>query len=106
MADGDLTTLDNVKAWLGLSGDVTSSDSLLSALITAASGFVTQHLGRDLTPASYTEVYDARGGRLLLLRQAPITGVQAVSFCGKTLTTEGDPIARLLVYGSPAFPDW
>ena len=98
MADGDLTTLDNVKAWLGLSGDVTSSDSLLSALITAASGFVTQHLGRDLTPASYTEVYDARGGRLLLLRQAPITGVQAVSFCGKTLTTEGDPIA-----GTPGF---
>jgi hypothetical protein len=98
MAAGDLTTLDNVKAWLGLSSDVTTSDDLLSALITAASGFVVQYLGRDLTPTTYTEVYDGRGGRMMLLRQAPITGVQAVSFAGKTLTTQGDPVV-----GTPGF---
>ena len=98
MAAGDLTTLDNVKAWLGLSSDGTTSDSLLSALITAASGFVTQHLGRDLAPTSYTEVHDARGGRTLFLRQAPITGVQAVSFDGATLTEPGDAVG-----GAPGF---
>jgi hypothetical protein len=98
MAAGDLTDLDSVKAWLGLSSDVSANDGLLSALITAASGFVTQYLGRDLTPATYTEVYDARGGRTMLLRQAPITAVQAVSFAGVTISQMGDPIV-----GAPGF---
>ena len=94
MAAGDLTNLDNVKAWLGLSSDVTTSDSLLSALITAASGFVTQYLGRDLKPATYTEVHDGHGGRTLLLRQAPITAVQAVTFGGNSVAQAGDPITE------------
>ena len=98
MAAGDLTDLTSVKAWLGLSGDVTASDDLLSALITAASGFVTQYLGRDLTPTTYTEVYDGRGGRTMLLRQSPITAVQSVAFEGTTHTTHGDPVA-----GTPGF---
>ena len=98
MAAGDLTDLPSVKAWLGLSGEATTSDDLLAALISAASGFVTQHLGRDLAPTTYTEVYDGRGGRTLLLRQSPITAVQSVSFKGTTFTTPGDPLA-----GTPGF---
>ena len=98
MAAGDLTDLPSVKAWLGLSGEATTSDDLLAALISAASGFVTQHLGRDLAPTTYTEVYDGRGGRTLLLRQSPITAVQSVSFKGTTFTTPGDPLD-----GTPGF---
>jgi hypothetical protein len=93
MAAGDLTDLAGVKAWLGLPADTGASDALLSALITAVSGWITDYLGRDLTPTSYAEIYDGHGGTAMLLRQAPITAVQSVSFCGQTLTTPADPVA-------------
>ena len=92
MAAGDLTTLDNVKSWLALPSSAGPSDDLLSLLITAASGFVTSYLGRDLVPTDYSEVYDGSGAAWMMLRQAPITAVQSVSFGGRTLTTPGDPI--------------
>jgi len=93
MAAGDLTTLDNVKAWLALPSDPGASDDLLSLLITAASSFATSYLGRDLVPTAYTEVYDGNGAAWMMLRQAPITAVQSISFRGLTLTTPGDPVA-------------
>ena len=94
MAAGDLTTLDNVKAWLALPAEPGASDNLLSLLITAASSFVVGYLGRDLIPTSYTEVYDGTGAAWLMLRQAPIIAVRSVSFCGRTLTVPADPVAE------------
>ena len=94
----DLTDLDSVKAWLGLPAATGPSDPLLSQLITAASAFVAGYLSRNLLSASYTETYDGTGTRSLMLRQAPINAVQSVSFCGRTLTTPGDPVA-----GAPGF---
>ena len=94
----DLTDLDSVKAWLGLPSGAGPNDAILSQLITAASGFVAGYLNRGLLSASYTETYDGTGARSLMLRQAPITAVQSVSFCGRTLTTPGDPVA-----GTPGF---
>ncbi len=94
----DLTDLSNVKSWLGLPGEPGPSDALLAQLITAASAFVADYLNRNLLSATYTETYDGTGTRLLLLRQAPITAVQSVSFCGRILTTQADPIA-----GTPGF---
>ena len=93
MAAGDLTTLGNVKAWLALPSAPGDSDDLLARLITSASGFVTDYLNRDLTVASYTEVYDGTGAAWMMLRQTPITAVQSVAFCGQTLTTLADPVA-------------
>jgi hypothetical protein len=98
MAAGDLTTIDNVKAWLALPSGAGPSDDLLSLLITAASSFVTAYLGRDLVPTDYVEVYDGTGAAWMMLRQAPITAVQSVSFRGRVLTTPGDPVA-----GTPGF---
>lgn len=94
MAAGDLTTLDNVKAWLGLPATPGDSDDLLSLLITAASSFVTNYVGRDLLPTDYTEIYDGTGTSWLMLRQAPITAIQSVAFRGRTLTTPADPVAE------------
>jgi hypothetical protein len=93
MAAGDLTTLDNVKAWLALASGPGASDDLLARLITAASSFVVDYLGRDLLPTDYTEVYDGTGAPWMMLRQAPITAVQSVSFCGRVITTQADPVA-------------
>lgn len=98
MDTSDLTTLANVKAWLGLSADAGPSDSLLSQLITAASAFVVGYLGRGVLTADYVEVYDGTGGAVMLLRQAPITAVQSAAFAGRTVTTAADPVA-----GTPGF---
>jgi hypothetical protein len=91
MADGDLTDLATVKAWLGLPADPGASDDLLAGLITAASGFVGGYLGRNLISADYVEVHDGNGAGWMLLRQAPITAVQSVSFAGATVTDAADP---------------
>jgi hypothetical protein len=98
MAAGDLTTLDNVKAWLGLPSATGDSDGLLSTLITAASNFVVGYLNRDLVLTDYTEVYDGDGAAWMILRQAPITAVQSIAFCGRTVTTQADPVA-----GTPGY---
>lgn len=64
MAFGDLATLVDVKAWMqtapGLfpSGD----DALISRLITAASQFIVERLGRPILSADYIEVRDGPTG--------------------------------------------
>ena len=81
MADGDFTTLDDVKAWLPDMANVTTSDALLSQLITAASRFVCVYTGRPLFDVlSYTEDYDGSGQGFMLLRQWPVVSVQGVTF--------------------------
>jgi len=80
---GDLTTLADVKAWLPDMANVTTSDALLSQLITAASAFVCNYTGRssfDVT--AYTEDYDGAGHSFLLLRQWPVTGLASISLGG------------------------
>lgn len=92
MADGDLTDLASVKAWLGLPGEAGASDGLLSALISGASDFIGAYLNRSLLSADYVEVYDGNGAAWMLLRQAPITAVASVAFGGLTLSTPADPV--------------
>jgi hypothetical protein len=92
MADGDLTDLPTLKAWLGLPAEAGANDSLLASLITAASGFVGGYLNRSLLSADYVEVYEGNGAGWMLLRQAPITAVQSVAFRGLTLTAAADPV--------------
>jgi hypothetical protein len=94
----DLTDLPSVKAWLGLPSAAGPSDGLLAQLITAASAFIGDYLNRQLLSANYVETYDATGTRSLMLRQAPVTAVASVSFCGQAWTTPGDPVA-----GTPGF---
>ena len=95
MDETDLTSLANVKAWLGLPSDPGPSDGLLAQLITAVSAFVVSFIGRSILSASYTEVYDGTGAGWMLLRQAPITAVRSISFSGRTLTTLADPVAGI-----------
>lgn len=94
MATGDLTDLATVKTWIGLASDAGASDTLLSALITAASDFVVQYLNRPVLTASYTEVREGNGHAFMLLRNGPITAVASVGFAnGLSVTAQGDPIA-------------
>ena len=79
MADGDLTTLDNVKAWLPDMASVTTSDALLTRLITAASQAVCVYTGRaSFEVQDYSELYDGRSRPWLVLRQWPAVAVTSV----------------------------
>jgi hypothetical protein len=91
MAAGDLTDLDTVQSWLGVT--TPASDGLLSGLITAVSSFITNYLGRQILTADYVETYRGNGQSLMLLRNFPITAIASVAFAGQTLTTPADPVA-------------
>lgn len=72
----NLTTLSDVKTWLGLT--TTTDDTLLSRLITAASDFITNWLSFDITQTTYTETYHGNGNSWLVLRNDPVTAVSSV----------------------------
>ena len=77
----DLTTLDNVKAWLPDMAQVTASDALLARLITAASQAVCVYTGRSGFGAQdYSEAYDGAARPVLVLRQWPVLQVEGVGF--------------------------
>ena len=77
MAAKDLITL--ARAYQDLQG-VSSVDSLLSTLITAASDAIEKYCRRDFVQTAYDELYSGNGQRQLLLRQYPIVSVQSVRY--------------------------
>lgn len=85
MAVGDLTNLERLKQWLGITSD--DSDVLLQRLITSASKFVMNELGRKtLAVMDYSDVYDGGGNNFMLLRQWPVLSVASIQFMGVNIT--------------------
>ena len=84
MAYGELTTLDDVKAWLktGQGAFPASDDALLARLITAASRFIESWLGRRIALTDWQEVRDGTGGQRLALANVPVTEVLSLSLDG------------------------
>lgn len=76
MAAGDLTTLDKIKAWLGVTAG--TEDKLLQQLLTAASAFIQSKMNRNIVTASYTETYNGLGGDSLMMANYPITAVSSL----------------------------
>jgi hypothetical protein len=77
MATKDLISL--ARAYQALQG-ITSVDSLLSTLITAASDAIQKYCRRDFLSTSYDELYSGNGDRKLLLRQYPLVSVESVRY--------------------------
>jgi hypothetical protein len=78
MAPGDLITLADLKAYLG--GDLQSNDDVvLTRLISAASATFVTACACPILSASYSELYDGKGGNRLYLRQFPVTGVTSLA---------------------------
>ncbi len=90
----DLTTLDNVKAWLPDMASVSTYDGLLSRLITAASQAVCVYTGRaGFDVEGYSELYDGRARPFIVLRQWPALEVTSVfvSACYQPLVCQLEP---------------
>lgn len=82
----DLTTLDAVKTYLGITD--TNSDVVLQALITAASQYVINFCGRNFAVADYDEWYAGTGNDVLMLRNTPVNSVAMVVVNGIDLTSQ------------------
>lgn len=80
MAANDLTTLPEAKAWLGITGS--SSDSVLTRLVTAVSSAVQARIGYQVLSKAYTETRHGNGKRAMLLAAPRISAVSALSIDG------------------------
>lgn len=96
----DLCSLDDAKAYLGIPSATTTSDDVLSDLITFVSAYALNQAnvsdredGEDPSffEDDYTETYDGHGGQVLLLRHSsPATPVSRV----RSVTVSGTPIPK------------
>lgn len=99
MAATDLTTLQSLKAWLGITN--AADDANLTRLITAASQFFTAKCGRSLQEASYSETRNGYhvptfdGGRQMVLNNWPIQSVQSLTIDGLAIPQQGSPPGEL-----------
>lgn len=87
MPFGDLTTLVEVKLWLqtGQNPFPSTDDALLSRLITAASGFIQNWLGRQIISGDWIEIRDGDGGQRLVLANFPVKAVWSLTIDGLTI---------------------
>lgn len=71
----DLTTLAAAKLYLGIATTDTTSDTLLSSLITAYSQWVRTYCNRDFNSQNYEAWRNGRDQTYLLLPEYPITAI-------------------------------
>jgi hypothetical protein len=100
MAQYDLCTLADVKAWLGRSD--ANSDAVLAALIARASRQILSYLRRgSILPHSVSEIRDGTGGYALVLREWPVLSVASLTICGRPVPPIGSN-----TYDGYAFEPW
>lgn len=84
-----LTSLANVKDWLGILPNDTGADPLLMRILSSTSKFVLRYLGRPSMDMSVIETYDSYGKSFLVLKYYPVVEVLGVSFLGKPVQPAG-----------------
>jgi len=86
MAAGDLTTLDAVKQWLGLTDpSQTEDDALLTRLISAVSQVIATWCARDFTVQSHIETRDGTGGDRMPFINTPVSAVDSLLINGRPI---------------------
>jgi len=92
----DLVSLTDVKSWLDIAG--TDDDLLLGRLISQISRAILNVIDRAaILPQAYTESYDGRDDKSIMLRQWPVTEILSCTIDGVVI-----PPAPPLVAGAPA----
>lgn len=80
----DLTTLANVKGYLGL-GENTAQDAVLARLIAAESDWFRRQIGRYIESGEHTETVIHDGTDCIIPRQTPVTAVAELVADGVTV---------------------
>lgn len=73
-----LTTLANVKLWLGIATGDTSQDALLEELINIVSDSIQNFIDRDLRQQEFEENINGSGNSLINTRNYPIVSIAEV----------------------------
>ena len=92
MSASDLTTLANVKAWLGITS--TTDDAQISRLITAYSQYIQTWLNRQIAVQSYTELRDGSGKDFLVFGDYPVTAVASLKVDGLSIAPSADGVTQ------------
>ena len=92
MAANDLTTLANVKQWLGIGDDILADDDMLARLVSATSTYVTAYLGRSVLSGSYAEQCTVGAGYQLTPENWPITAISSLTINGNAIPASPDGI--------------
>lgn len=91
----DLTTVQDVKDWLSTSSQLSNAnDIIIQRLITAASKFVLNYIGRSsLDPTVYDDRYDTGVQNFLVIRNWPVISISSIQFAGHEVTNQatGNP---------------
>ena len=95
MAAGDLTTLANALAWLGLTSDTNGS---ISRLISAVSTEIQNFLSYQIASQNYTRTFNGRGGDRLMVPDVPMTAVSAVAIDGVSIAASTGPTVSGFVF--------
>lgn len=94
MAASDLTTLENLKAWLPINTTTNTDDATLSRLITASSNdFMRATKRPDLLATAYNEVRTGDGSTHLVLYHWPIVSVDSLKIGTEDLQPSADKVA-------------
>lgn len=82
----NLTTLANVRSWLGSDPTISTDDAMLSRLIASASQVILNYIQRaDLGKTTLTETISGRGERKVQLRNWPVLEVTGLRIHGTTI---------------------
>lgn len=71
-----LTTVDTIKAQLGISG--TAEDAKLTTWLAQADQMIKSYLKRNIEQATYTEFYSGDGTNIIRLRQTPVQSITSL----------------------------
>ena len=72
-----LTTLPQLKAYLGVTG-VSKKDEILESILEAASAAFANLIDRNLELTAYVDYYSGKGSKVLVLNEYPVTTVAGV----------------------------
>lgn len=74
----ELTTLANVREYLGIDDAQTDDDTLLQNLITRESAAIEKECNRTFGDATYTEYHDGDGTDTVMLKQYPVNSITSI----------------------------
>lgn len=85
MATGDLTTAEDVKAFLGINADAVYDDAVIGSLVTACSKYVQTWMNRQILSNVYNDMRNGNGKYFMLLQEFPVTEVLSVNISGRDI---------------------
>ena len=91
-----LCQLSDVKTFLGIT--TTSTDAVLTSLITNVSAMIESFCNRTFALTTYTETRNGTGKDRLYLANGPVTAISAVTVDGYTVVASSNPATYGFVY--------